>query len=35
VLIAPLVLKPGANVGAGSVVSQENADEVCSKKQPG
>jgi bifunctional UDP-N-acetylglucosamine pyrophosphorylase/glucosamine-1-phosphate N-acetyltransferase len=35
VLIAPLVLKPGANVGAGSVVSQENADVVCSKKQAG
>lgn len=32
VLVAPLVLKAGANVAAGSVVSQGNADEVCAKK---
>lgn len=29
VLIAPLVLRPGANVGAGTVVSQENVDKIC------
>jgi bifunctional UDP-N-acetylglucosamine pyrophosphorylase/glucosamine-1-phosphate N-acetyltransferase len=34
VLIAPLVLKSGANVGAGRVVSQENVDEVCAKEVP-
>jgi bifunctional UDP-N-acetylglucosamine pyrophosphorylase/glucosamine-1-phosphate N-acetyltransferase len=32
VLIAPLTLKPGANVGAGTVVSQKNIDEICTKK---
>lgn len=32
VLVAPLALKAGANVAAGSVVSQGNADEVCAKK---
>ncbi len=32
VLVAPLVLKAGANITAGSVVSQGNADEVCAKK---
>ena len=32
VLVAPLVLKAGANVAAGAVVSQENADDVCAKK---
>jgi len=33
VLIAPLVLEPGANVGAGTVVSQENVKEICAKRQ--
>jgi bifunctional UDP-N-acetylglucosamine pyrophosphorylase/glucosamine-1-phosphate N-acetyltransferase len=33
VLIAPLVLTPGANVGAGTVVSQENVDEICAKQE--
>jgi bifunctional UDP-N-acetylglucosamine pyrophosphorylase/glucosamine-1-phosphate N-acetyltransferase len=32
VLIAPLVLAPGANVGAGTVVSQENVDKICAKQ---
>ncbi len=31
VLIAPLTLPAGANVGAGTVVSQENVDKVCAK----
>jgi bifunctional UDP-N-acetylglucosamine pyrophosphorylase/glucosamine-1-phosphate N-acetyltransferase len=34
VLIAPLVLKDGAQVGAGMVVSQEEADKLNGKKQP-
>ena len=34
VLIAPLVLTPGANVGAGTVVSQENVGKICAKQQP-
>jgi len=34
VLIAPLVLKDGAQVGAGMVVSQEEADKLDGKKQP-
>lgn len=33
VLIAPLALEPGANIGAGAVVSQANADEVCVRKE--
>jgi bifunctional UDP-N-acetylglucosamine pyrophosphorylase/glucosamine-1-phosphate N-acetyltransferase len=32
VLIAPLVLTPGANVGAGKVVSQENVENICAKQ---
>jgi bifunctional UDP-N-acetylglucosamine pyrophosphorylase/glucosamine-1-phosphate N-acetyltransferase len=32
VLIAPLVLTSGANVGAGTVVSQENVNEICAKQ---
>ncbi len=31
VLIAPLTLPAGANVGAGTVVSQENVDKLCAK----
>ncbi len=34
VLVAPLVLKPGANVSAGAVVSQDNADESCTMRRP-
>ncbi len=33
VLIAPLVLEPGANVGAGTVVSQENVNRICAKRK--
>jgi bifunctional UDP-N-acetylglucosamine pyrophosphorylase/glucosamine-1-phosphate N-acetyltransferase len=34
VLIAPLVLQAGANIGAGMLVSQEEADKLDGKKQP-
>jgi bifunctional UDP-N-acetylglucosamine pyrophosphorylase/glucosamine-1-phosphate N-acetyltransferase len=34
VLIAPLVLQAGANIGAGMLVSQEEADKLDEKKQP-
>jgi len=33
VLIAPLTLAAGANIGAGTVVSQENVDGICGKQQ--
>jgi len=35
VLIAPLALKPGAHIGAGMVVSQENVDELKEKPKQG
>jgi bifunctional UDP-N-acetylglucosamine pyrophosphorylase/glucosamine-1-phosphate N-acetyltransferase len=35
VLIAPLTLKPGAQVGAGQVVTQENADKLGEKNNRG
>lgn len=34
VLVAPLVLQPGAHVGAGSVISRENVNELTREQEP-